>query len=131
MILTIWSVLSLNLGPASARYSWEDNIIIYKAATSVYTDIRTFTNNEAFTVNVKVYITAVNTIHILQYYDLSANKTDFIIISAGGVVRSGDTYFGLGPGQKLCFDVEATPTNTVLPGDTATVKINIMMWRAS
>lgn len=127
LVFSIWLALSLESG--SARYSWTDTIIIYKGVTSVYTDIRTFTNNETFPIDVKVYITRRNAIHILQYYKLSANKTDFIIISEGRVVRSGDTYFGLGSGQKLCFTVEAKPMNSVVVGDTATVGINIRTWR--
>lgn len=121
LVFSVWSVLFLDFRPALAQYSWTDTIIIYKHVTSVYTDIRTFTNNEMFPIDVKVHITRRSAIHLLQYYKLSANETDFIIISEGRVVRSGDTYHGLGPGQKLCFTVEAKPTDLVVVGDTATV----------
>lgn len=122
LVFSVCSVLLLDLRPALAQHLWTDTIKIYKDVTSVYTDIRTFTNNENFPIDVKVHITRRNAIHILQYYKLSANETDFIIISEGRVTRSGDTYYGLDPGQKLCFTVEAKPTDVVVVGNTATVR---------
>ena len=121
LVFSVWSAMSLDFRPALAQYSWTDTIIIYRDVTSVYTDIRTITNNENFPINVKLHITRRNAIHILQYYKLSANKTDFIIISEGRVILPGDTYYGLESGQKLCFTVEAKPTDFVVVGDTATV----------
>ena len=121
LVFSVWSALFLDFRPALAQYSWTDTIEIYKDVTSVYTDIRTFTNNKTFPVDVKVHITRRNAIHILQYYKLSANETDFIIISEGRVIRSGGTFYGLESGQKLCFTVEAKPTDFVVVGDTATV----------
>jgi len=121
LVLSVWLAFFLDLRPALAEYSWTDTIILYKHATSIYTNIRTYTNNEAFPINVKVHITYRKGINILQYYKLSANETDFIIISEGRVILSGKTYYGLSPGQKLCFTVEAKPTDSVAIGDTATV----------
>ena len=126
LIVGIWLALFPHSTSGSTQYSWTDTIIIYKDATSVYTDIRTFTNNETLPIDVKVHITYRRAIHILQYYKLSANQTDFIIISEGKVIRSGATYYGLGPGQKLCFTVEAKPADLVVVGDTATVRSIIM-----
>jgi hypothetical protein len=122
LIVSIWLALPPDSTPGLAQYSWTDTIKIYEDVTSVYTDIRTFTNNETVPINVEVHITYRSAIHILQYYKLSANKTDFIIISEGRVIRSGNTYYGLGPGQKLGFTVEAKPTDLVVVGDTATVR---------
>ena len=123
LVFSVWSALSLDFKPALAQYSWTDTIRIYKDITVVCTDIRTITNNETSPIDVKVNITYTDRIHLLQYYELSANQTDLIIISEGRVIRSGDTYYGLGPGQKLCFSVEAKPTGLVV-GDI-TIRIGV------
>jgi len=106
------------------EYSWTDTIKLYKDATTVYADIRTFTNNETFPIDVTVEIRRNPSIRILQYYKLSANETDFIIISAGRVTLSAETY-SLNPGEKLCFTVEAKPKDSAVEGDTATVEVRI------
>jgi len=131
LIAVVWLASSIDstLGYTrehARQYSWTDTIILYKHATSVCTDIRTFTNNETFPIDVQVHITHRSGIHILQHYKLSANGTDFIIISEGKVILSGATYYGLGPGQKLSFTVEAKPTDLAVVGDTATVDSIVM-----
>jgi len=107
------------------EYSWTDTIKLYKDATTVYADIRTFTNNETFPIDVTVEIRRNPSIRILQYYKLSANETDLIIISEGKMTQSKNTYYGLKPGEKLCFTVEAKPKDSAVEGDTATVEVHI------
>jgi hypothetical protein len=130
LAFSVWSVLFPNFRPSLAQYSWTDTIEIYKDVTYVYTGIRTITNNETFPIDVKVNLTSTSEIHILQYYELSANGTDFIIISEGTIIRSGATYYGLESGQKLCFSVEAKPTDLVVAGETATVGITVELYSA-
>lgn len=127
LIAGIWLGLPLNSTFGAVQYSWTDTIIIYKDVTSVYTDIRVFTNNETFPIDVRVHITYRRAIHLLQFYKLSANGTDFLIISEGRVSRSGATYYGLNPGQKLSFTVEAKPTDLAAEGDNAVVRNIIVM----
>ncbi|MBA7492492.1 hypothetical protein ES702_03042 [subsurface metagenome] len=110
------------------EYLWTDNIKIYKDATTVHADIRTFTNNETLPIDVTAEIvrkTSVPSIQILQHYRLSANETDFIIISEGKVIQAKSTYYGLNPGERLCFTVEAKPKSSTVEGETATVEVRI------
>jgi len=110
--LALTAIVWLALFPHStfgAPETWTDNIKIYKDATTVCPDIRTFTNNEMFPIGVTVEIKRNPSIQILQYYKLSANETDFIVISQGKVTQAKTTYYGLNPGEKLCFTVEAKP----------------------
>ncbi len=130
LIIGFSLAVSPDFMPVLAQYSWTDTIKIYENITVVYTNIRTITNNETFPVDVKAYVTSTSEIHLLQYYELSANGTDFVIISEGAVIRLEDTYYGLGPGQKLCFSVKAKPTDSVVVGDTATVGIKVELYPA-
>jgi len=124
LIVSIWLTFSPR-SASGANQSWTDTINLYKYATSVYPDIRTFTNNEKVAINVTVAITSNSSIGILQYYKLSANNTDFVIISEGTVSLSTNTYYGLQPGQKLVFTVEAKPKDSAVEGATATVQVSI------
>jgi len=128
LIVSIWLVLLPHSTFGANQITWTDTIKLYKDATTVNADIRTFTNNETFPVDVTVQLkspTPPGSIRILEYYKLSANGTDFIIISEGKVILSGATYYGLKPGEKLCFTVEAKPTNSANEGNTATVEVEI------
>ena len=127
MILTVivWLALFPHSTFGAPEYSWTDTIKIYKDATTVHADIRTFTNNETSPIDVTVEIKRNPSIRILQYYKLSANETDFIIISEGKVTQAKNTYNGLKLGEKLCFTVEAKPKNTAVEGETATVEVRI------
>ena len=128
LIVSIWLVLLPHSTFGANQTTWTDTFKLYKDAISVYADIRTFRNNETFPVDVTVQLkspTPSGSIRILEYYKLSANGTNFVIISEGKVVLSGATYYGLKPGEKLCFTVEAKPTNSAKEGDTATVQVEI------
>ena len=125
VIVGIWVGFSLHFASGANGSLWTDTIKIYKDATTVHTDIRTFTNNETHPIDVTVEITSTQSIYILKYYKLSANGTDFVIISEGAVTRSGATYYGLKQGEKLCFTVEAKPIDSAAEGETATVEVQI------
>ena len=124
LILGIWLVSSLH-SAFGANGSWTDNINIYRYVTTVNENIRTFTNNETYSIDVTVEIKSTQSIQILKYYKLSANGTDFVIISEGTVTKSQATYYGLNPGKKLCFTVEAKPIDTAADGQTANLEIQI------
>lgn len=76
-------------------------------------------------IDVTVEIKRNPSIRILQYYRLSANGTDFIIISEGKVIQANSIYYGLKPGEKLCFTVEAKPKGSTVEGETANVEVRI------
>ena len=128
-ILTLTTIIWLALFPHStfgAPETWTDNIKFYKDLATVCPDIRTFTNNETFSIDVEAEIQrGPSKIQILQYYKLSANETDFIIISQGKVTQAKNTYYGLNPGEKLCFTIEAKPMDTAAEGETATVEVQL------
>lgn len=111
-----------------AQYSWTDTINIYKDVSVVYTDIRRITNNETVSVDVRVYITFTENITLLGYYRLSANGTDFIIISEGEVPLSNGTYYGLGQGQTLSFNVEAKGASSLSADDIVKVGVKVEFW---
>lgn len=121
----VWLALFPHSTFGAPEQSWTDTIKLYKDATTVCPDIRTFTNNETSPIDVIVEIKRNPTIQILQYYKLSANETDFIIISQGKVTQAKRTYYGLNPGEKLCFTIEAKPKDTAVEGETATVEVRI------
>jgi len=125
LIVSVFLALFPYSVSGAPEYTWTDNITIYKDATTVYVDIRTFTNNETFPIDVTAEIKRNPSIRILEYYKLSANGTDFIVISGGKVINAKDTYYGLNPGEKLCFTVEAKPKDSTVEGDTATVEVRI------
>lgn len=130
LIVSIWLAVWSDFTPVLAQYSWTDTIKIYENITVVYTNIRTIINNETFPIDVKAYVTSTSGIHLLQFYKLSANGTDFIVISEGALIHSEDAYYGLGTGQKLCFIVEAKPRGSMVIGDTATVGIKVELYPA-
>jgi hypothetical protein len=113
-----------------ARYSWTDEINLYRDVTAVYTDIRKITNNETVPVDVRVYITSTEKTHLLDYYRLSGNGTDFIIISEGEITLSNSTYYGLEPGQTLHFTVEAEGSDLLSIDDTAKMGVTVEFWSA-
>jgi hypothetical protein len=129
LVLAIWLVSTPHLNfliVGADGSSWADTINIYRYATTVHDNIRTFTNNETYSIDVTVEIISnQSSIQILKHYKLSANGTNFIIISEGAVTQSKATYYGLNPGKKLCFILEARPTDTAAVGETATVQIQI------
>jgi hypothetical protein len=111
-----------------AQYSWTDTINIYNDVSVVYTDIRRITNNETVSVDVRVYITFTEKIYLLNYYRLSANGTDFIIISGGEITLFNGTYYGLEPGQTLHFSVEAKGASSLSKDDVVKVEIRVEFW---
>ena len=111
-----------------AQYSWTDSINLYKDVTAVYTDVRNITNNEIVTVDVRVYITFTENITLLGYYRLSANGTDFIIISEGEVPLSNGTYYGLEQGQTLSFNIEAKGASSLSVDDIVKVGVKVEFW---
>jgi hypothetical protein len=128
LTVSVWIALFPHYTFGAPEYSWTDTIKIYKDATTVHADIRTFVNNETFPIDVKAEIvrkTSVPSIQILQHYRLSANGTDFIIISEGKIIQAENTYYGLKLGERLCFTVEAKPKSSTVEGETATVEVHI------
>jgi len=133
LLFAVWLVLTPNINTPRvlAQYSWTDNIEIYKDITVEYTNLRTLTNNETFIIDVKVYVDSTSRIDLLEYYKLSANGTDFVIISNGVITLSGDTYYGLQPGQKLVFSVRAKPTGSINVGDVVTVGLKVELYESA
>jgi hypothetical protein len=125
LIVSVFLALFPYSASGATEYSWTDAIKIYKDALSVYADIRTFTNNETFPIDVTVEIKRNPSIRILEYYKLSANGTDFIVISGGKVINTKDIYYGLNPEEKLVFSVEVKPKDSAGEGETATVEVRI------
>ena len=113
-----------------AQFSWTDSINLYKDVTAVYTDIRKIMNNETIPVDVRVYTTSMENAQFLEYYRLSANGTEFIIISGGEIHLFNGTYYGLEPGQTLCFTVEAKGASFLAEDDTAEVGVRVDFWSA-
>lgn len=124
LIIGLWLASSLYSASAASQ-TWTDTIKLYKDATSVYPDIRTFANNQTVPISVIVEMTGNSSISNLKDYRLWANNTDFVVISGGVVVRSTNTYYGLQPGKRLVFSAEAKPKDSVIPGDTAIVEVRI------
>lgn len=130
VISVVFLALMPRIPSTLAQFSWTDNISFYRDVTAVYTDIRKITNNETIPVDVRVYLTSTENIEFLDYYKLSANGTDFIIISGGEVLISDGTYYGLEPDQTLCFTIEARGASFVSEDDTARVGVRVDFWSA-
>lgn len=130
IISTVFLVLKPHIPSALAQYSWTDNINIYKHVSVVYTDIRKIKNNETVPVDVRVYITFTEKINLLDYYELSANGTNFIIISQGNITLSNSTYCGLGTGQTLWFNVEAEGASSLSIDDIVKIGVRVEFWSA-
>lgn len=130
IISSVFPVLKLYIPSALAQYSWTDNINIYKHLSVVYTDIRKIKNNETVPVDVRVYITFTEKINLLEYYKLSANGTNFIIISQGNITLSNSTYYGLGTGQTLWFSIEAEGASSLSIDDIVKIGVRVEFWSA-
>ncbi len=130
VISTVFLALRPHIPSALAQYSWTDNINIYKHVRTVYTDIRKIRNNETVPVDVRVYITFTENINRLEYYRLSANGTDFIIISQRKITLSNGTYYGLGTGQTLWFRVEAEGASSLSIDDIVRIGVRVEFWSA-
>jgi len=128
---TVFLLLVPHMPSALAQYSWTDNIKIYKDVTATYPNLRQITNNLTVTVDVKVYITTTEKANLLEYYKLSANGTDFIIIAQGNIILSNGTYYGLEPYQTLCFTVEAKGASSLADDDTVIVGVKVELWSAA
>lgn len=125
---TVFLALMPHIPSALAQFSWTDTINLYKDVTAVYTDIRNITNNETVSVDVRVYITFTENITLLGYYRLSANNTDFIIISEGEVPLSSGAYYGLEQGQTLSFNVWAKGASSLSVDDIVRVGVKVEFW---
>lgn len=128
VVSTIFLVSTLHVPSALAQYSWIDSITLYREVRAVHTDIRNVTNNEAVSVDVRVYLTFTENITLLEFYRLSANDTDFIIVSEGEVALSSGAYYGLEPGQTLSFNVEAKGAGSLSVDDVAKVGVKVEFW---
>jgi hypothetical protein len=107
VLISVFLALLPQAPSVLAQYSWTDTINIYEEVNVVDTEIRKIVNNETVPVDVTVSLTSTEKINLLEYYKLSANGTNFIIISQGIVTLSQGNYHGLGEGQTLCFTIEA------------------------
>jgi hypothetical protein len=130
VISTVFLALMPHVPSALAQFSWTDTINLYKDVTAVYTDIRKITNNETVSVDVRVYLTSTEKIELLEYYRLSGNGTDFIIISGDEIPMSNGTYYGLEPGQALHFTVEAKGSSSLSIDDIVEVGVRVEFWSA-
>ena len=130
VVSTVFLALMPHVPSALAQYSWTDTINIYKDVTAVYTDMRKITNNETVPVDVRVYITLTENISLLEYYKLSTNGTDFIIISKGAITQSNGTYYGLGQGQTLYFTIEAKGASSLSVDDIVKIGVRVDFWSA-
>lgn len=130
VISVVFLALMPRIPSTLAQLSWTDNISFYRDVTAVYTDIRKITSNETISVDARVYLTSTKNIEFLDYYRLSANGTDFIIISGGEIPLSNGTYYGLEPTQTLYFKIEAKGASFVSKDDTARVEVRVDFWSA-
>jgi len=134
LLSIVWIVLIPNpiyFPRVLAQFSWVDTIEIYRDVTVEYANLRTLTNNETIIIDVKVYVTSTTGISLLQYYELSANGTDFVTVSDGAITLTENTYFGLEPGQKLVFTVKAKPTSSINVGETVTIGMRVELYESS
>jgi len=131
VISVVFVALMPRIPSTLAQLSWTDNISFYRDVTAVYTDIRKITSNETISVDVRVYLTSTENMEFLDYYRLSANGTDFIIISGGEIPLSNGTYYGLEPSQTLYFSIEAKGASFVSEHDTASVGVRVDFWSAA
>ena len=130
VISSVFLVLMPHPPSALAQYSWTDTINIYKDVNAVYSDFRKITNNETVAVDVLVRITFTEKTNLLEYYKLSANGTDLIIVSQGDIILSQGTYFGLEQGQTLCFTIEAKGASSLSVDDIVKVGVKVEFWSA-
>jgi len=126
VLLNVFLVLSLAPHPAYAVEYWEDTITLYPSSTSILAGIREIQNTEVnHLLNVKVQYYYSNNITLFKKYYLTGNGTTFTAIENGTVTKVEDTK-QLSPNQKLLFDIEASPRDTVSVGETASVTVQII-----
>jgi hypothetical protein len=130
VVSSVFLSISPHIPSALAQYSWTDDINLYKDVSMVYTNIRKITNNETVHVDVQVYLTFTEKINLLEYYMLSANGTNFIIISKGNIVLSNGAYYGLEIGQALCFNIEAKGASLLSTDDIVKAGVRVEFWSA-
>ena len=127
---TVFLVMLPCAPSALAQYSWTDTIDIYKNIEVYTQDFRKIQNNQTVAVDVNVYITFTERIYLLEYYRLSANGTTFIVISEGIITLFNNSYYGLGVGHTLCFNVEAEGATALDTDDIVRIGVKVELWSA-
>jgi hypothetical protein len=113
--------------------AYSSNITLLNFASNITTfapNIQNVTNTYGVLVNVEISVEMVLNQSFLMHFTLSANHTDFIIISNGSLLQGQNVFLGLDQNKTLTYDASSTPIPTIHNGNTVLIQYITKVYEA-